>query len=58
MIYVIADIKVSPGRRDEFIKLFKTLVPSVQAEEGCLEYGPTIDLETSVGAKPKSIPTS
>lgn len=51
MIYVIATIEVNDGKRDDFIKHFKALVPSVHAEDGCIEYGPTVDLETNIGAQ-------
>ena len=51
MIYVIATIEVNDGKRDDFIEHFKALVPSVHAEDGCIEYGPTVDLETNLGAQ-------
>ena len=47
MICVIATIQVAAGRRDDFLTLFRALVPKVQAEDGCVEYGPTVDVETS-----------
>ena len=46
MIHVIASIKIKVGQLDEFIELFKANVPNVLKEEGCIEYLPTIDLET------------
>ena len=49
MIFVIADITVTEGKRDDFVKLFNELVPSVLAEDGCIEYGPTVDVDTNVG---------
>jgi quinol monooxygenase YgiN len=51
MIHVIAIIEVAPGRRDEFVEIFKALVPQVLAEEGCIDYGPTVDAETPIGAQ-------
>ncbi|MEM8671699.1 MAG: putative quinol monooxygenase [Planctomycetota bacterium] len=51
MIYVIATIELNDGKSDDFIEHFKALVPSVHAEDGCIEYGPTVDLETSIGAQ-------
>jgi quinol monooxygenase YgiN len=54
MIFVIAAIEVKPGTRDEFLADFHKLVPLVHAEEGCIEYGPTIDLETNFAALPES----
>lgn len=46
MIHVIAKLEIAPGKRDQFLKLFHELVPQVLAEEGCIEYGPTVDCET------------
>ncbi len=44
MICVIATIEVAAGRRDELLMLFRDLVPKVRAEQGCIEYGPMIDV--------------
>ena len=49
MIHVIADIEVNPGRREEFLVEFRKLVPLVLAEEGCIEYGPAIDIPSGIG---------
>jgi quinol monooxygenase YgiN len=46
MIYVMAMIEVSPGRKGDFLAVFTALVPKVRAEKGCIEYGPTVDLPT------------
>lgn len=43
MIHVVATIQLHPGKRAEFLEHFRALVPQVRAEDGCLEYGPTID---------------
>ena len=43
MIYVIATIEVVPGRREEMLAATRQIVPTVRAEEGCIEYGPMID---------------
>jgi len=48
MIHVIATIETAPGKRDDFLAAFAELVPDVRAEQGCLEYGPAIDLATSI----------
>ncbi len=52
MIRVIATIELAAGRRDAFLKLFHVLVPKVQAEEGCLDYGPLVDVPTNISAQP------
>ncbi|MCA9015576.1 MAG: antibiotic biosynthesis monooxygenase [Planctomycetaceae bacterium] len=54
MIFVIADIEVTAGKRDEFLKAFHQLVPQVLAEEGCIEYGPAVDEETDIAAQVKN----
>ena len=53
MISVIATIEVTEGRRDDFLAEFRQVVPKVLAEEGCLEYGPWIDVPTSIDAQPE-----
>ena len=44
MIHVIAIIDLNPGTRDAFVGEMKKIVPLVKAENGCLEYGPAVDL--------------
>ena len=48
MITVIASIHVKPGNISQFIDIFKSNVPAVLAEEGCIEYYPTIDVKTGL----------
>lgn len=48
MIYVLASIRITEGRRDAFIEIFKANIPNVLKEEGCLEYVPTIDAATGL----------
>lgn len=45
MICVIATIETAPGRRSDLLAVFDQLVPKVLAEKGCIEYGPTIDVD-------------
>jgi quinol monooxygenase YgiN len=52
MIHVIASIQTAAGRRDDFLAAFNELVPDVQAEAGCIEYGPAIDLATAASSQP------
>lgn len=49
MIHTIAFIKVKPGERGRFLEIFHKLVPEVLAEEGCLAYGPTVDVDAGLG---------
>ena len=46
MVRVIASIHVKEGQLDKFIGIFKSNVPDVLKEEGCIEYVPNIDLPT------------
>ena len=48
MISVLASISVKPGCREKFLAIFKANVPAVQAEDGCLEYRPTVDAPTGL----------
>lgn len=48
MIVVIASISVKPGTVDEFLTAFKANVPAVLAEDGCIEYMPTLDVESGI----------
>jgi len=48
MISVIAAIEVADGQRDAFLAIFNEMVPKVRAEEGCIEYGPWLDLPTNI----------
>lgn len=49
MIHVIATVEVKPGKRPEYLDIFNALVPLVRAEDGCIEYGPTVDAVTDIG---------
>lgn len=45
VIHVMAVITAKPGKRGEVLALFKANVPAVHAEDGCIEYGATVDAE-------------
>jgi quinol monooxygenase YgiN len=51
MIFVIATIEVKPGKREAFLAEFNRNVPNVRAENGCVEYGPTVDAKTDIKAQ-------
>ena len=44
-VHIVAVIKAKTGLRQDLLKLFLDNVPLVLAEDGCIEYGPTIDME-------------
>ena len=43
MIHVVAIITAQPGQREKVLAAFNANVPAVLAEDGCIEYGATID---------------
>lgn len=48
MINVIASITVKEGELAKFLEIFKANVPLVRAEDGCIEYSPTIDVDSGL----------
>jgi len=56
VVHVVAVITAKPGKRAEILAAFHENVPNVHAEDGCLEYGPTVDtdgagaIQTAFGA--------
>ncbi len=51
MIHVIATIDIAPGKRDEYLELFAQLVPKVLAEQGCLAFGPAVDVNSGISVQ-------
>ena len=45
MIHVVAMITAQPGQRDKVLAAFNANVPAVLAEDGCIEYGATVDAQ-------------
>ena len=45
MVHVVAVITAKPGKRDEILAAFNANVPAVKAEDGCIEYGATVDAD-------------
>jgi len=50
-VHVIAIITAKPGRRAEILEAFRANVPNVHAEDGCIEYGATVDAEGAGGVQ-------
>lgn len=48
MIHVIASITVKAGARADFVELFKSNVPNVLQEYGCIEYFPATDVNADM----------
>jgi quinol monooxygenase YgiN len=51
MIHVLATIELNPGCRAEFLAVFAWLTPLVHAEDGCIEYGPAVDMPTPIAVQ-------
>jgi len=51
MINVIASIKVKEGLRDDYIEIFKSNIPAVLEEEGCIRYAPAVDIDTGIAVQ-------
>ncbi|HEX8168556.1 MAG TPA: putative quinol monooxygenase [Beijerinckiaceae bacterium] len=45
MIHVLAFITAKPGLREQVLEAFRANMPAVHAEDGCIEYGPTVDAD-------------
>jgi quinol monooxygenase YgiN len=52
MIHVLATITVASGRRAAFLAEFHRVVPAVLAEDGCLAYGPAVDVPSGIPIQP------
>ena len=48
MIHVVATIELVEGKRSQYLKELKKVIPDVRAETGCLEYSPTVDVATDI----------
>jgi quinol monooxygenase YgiN len=48
MVHVLASIQIKPGNKAAFLAVFKANIPAVIAENGCIEYRPTVDVETGL----------
>src|SRR5947208_2962806 len=45
MIHVVAVITAKSGLREKVLEAFRANVPAVHAEQGCIEYGATVDAD-------------
>ncbi|MBM3262034.1 MAG: antibiotic biosynthesis monooxygenase [candidate division Zixibacteria bacterium] len=48
MISVLAFIRVNPGKAKDFLEAFADNVGNVRAENGCIEYFATVDIDTGL----------
>ena len=52
MVHVVATIELHSGTKAQFLEQFQQIVPTVRAEDGCLEYGAAVDVPTGLPAQP------
>lgn len=52
MIHVIATVETAPGKRDDVLAAFRLIIPTVLAEDGCIEYGTAVDVASGSMAQP------
>jgi quinol monooxygenase YgiN len=45
MIHVVAIITAKPGQRENILKAARENLAAVRAENGCIEYGPVVDVD-------------
>jgi quinol monooxygenase YgiN len=48
MIHVIATIELQPKSKESYLEILRRNVPNVQAEPGCLEYAPAVDIDSGL----------
>ena len=48
MINVVASIRVKTGKLSDYLSILKANMRVVQKEKGCIEYIPTIDVDTKL----------
>ena len=48
MIYVIATIDLKAGCKEAYLNIFRSNMPNVKAEKGCLSYEPTVDVDSGL----------
>jgi|SRR5450830_183162 len=51
MVHVLAIITAHPGKRAELLQLVHANLAAVRAEQGCIEYGPVVDVPGFGGAQ-------
>jgi len=48
MIHVIASIQIKEGNQSRFVEIFKSNMPAVLKEMGCISYVPAVDIPTGL----------
>jgi quinol monooxygenase YgiN len=45
MVHLLAFITAHAGKRAELLAAFHDIIPTVHAEDGCIEYAPVVDID-------------
>ncbi|HKK99352.1 MAG TPA: putative quinol monooxygenase [Desulfotignum sp.] len=53
MIHVIASIQIKEGKVSRFLEIFRSNMPAVLKEKGCIEYVPGVDIPTDLPPQEK-----
>jgi quinol monooxygenase YgiN len=56
MIHVIATVELVEGARENYLAELRKIIADVRAEKGCIDYGPTGDIETGIPVQEKTGP--
>jgi len=48
MVYIVVSIRVKEGKLQEFLELFKSILSTVRAEKGCIQYVPVTDMDAGL----------
>ena len=48
MIHVIAAVELKPGASEVYLEKFRANVAKVKAEDGCIAYGATVDVDSGI----------
>ncbi len=54
MVYVVVSVRVKEDKLKDYIDLLKGAATTVRKEKGCIQYAPTVDLETG-GVLPQTM---
>lgn len=56
MICVVATVALKDGKRENYLEEIRKILPIVRQEKGCIEYTPTIDVDSGSNFQIKNRP--
>ncbi|MEE9910913.1 MAG: antibiotic biosynthesis monooxygenase [Deltaproteobacteria bacterium] len=56
MICVVATVTLMDGKRENYLEEIRKILPIVRMEKGCIEYNPTVDVDTGSNFQIKNRP--